>query len=81
MIIWTRETENGVWNKKPLKKEKFGDAVWKLSWSASGNILAVSSGDNKVSLWKENLDGEWICISEIEEGGPVKPQEAVPAKH
>jgi len=28
-------------------------------------MLAVSGGDNKVSLWKESLAGdEWICISE-----------------
>ncbi|OCK95698.1 uncharacterized protein K441DRAFT_555970, partial [Cenococcum geophilum 1.58] len=29
----------------------------RVSWSLSGNVLAVSSGDNKVTLWKEDLKG------------------------
>ena len=30
-------------------------------------MLAVSGGDNKVSLWKEDLRGEWSCVKWIEE--------------
>lgn len=41
----------------------FDDVVWHVSWSIMGNILAVSGGDNKVSLWKETPDGKWSCIS------------------
>ncbi len=37
--------------------------------SVAGNMLAVSGGDNKVSLWKESLDSdEWVCISDIVKG-------------
>jgi hypothetical protein len=28
-----------------------------------GNILAVSGGDNKVTLWKENAEGTWFEMS------------------
>ncbi len=35
-----------------------------MSWSVSGNMLAVSGGDNKSTLWKENLEGQWVCISD-----------------
>ena len=28
----------------------FEDVVWHVSWSVSGNILAVSGGDNKVGM-------------------------------
>ena len=28
--------------------KKFGDVVWHVSWSVTGNILVVSGGDNKV---------------------------------
>ena len=28
----------------------FEDVVWHVSWSVSGNILAVSGGDNKVGI-------------------------------
>ncbi|MCJ1461475.1 GTPase-activating protein S13 [Pseudocyphellaria aurata] len=45
----------------------FDAVVWRVSWSLSGNVLAVSGGDNKVSLWKENLRGEWDCVKTIEE--------------
>ncbi len=43
---------------------KFPDTVWSVSWSISGSVLAVSCGDGKISLWKENLKGGWECVSE-----------------
>lgn len=46
VLIFTNE--KGSWMKKPLKTDLFGDCVWRLSWSLSGNVLAVSCGDNKV---------------------------------
>jgi len=46
---------------------EFDNVVWRVSWSPSGNILAVSGGDNKVSLWKENLRGQWEKVKDIEE--------------
>jgi len=67
VLIWTKETPSSKWVKKSLRQEKFPDVVWRVSWSLSGNILAVSSGDNKVTLWKENLSGDWDCVSELEE--------------
>ena len=34
----------------------FEDVVWHVSWSVSGNILAVSGGDNKVGMiWTRDL--------------------------
>ncbi|KAF4630373.1 hypothetical protein G7Y89_g7767 [Cudoniella acicularis] len=63
--IWTSDPGNpGVWNSKVLQ---FEVVLWRVSWSLSGNVLAVSAGDNKVSLWKENLKGEWECVKSIEE--------------
>jgi protein transport protein SEC13 len=43
--------------------------VWRVSWSLTGNILAVSSADNKVTLWKESLQPEptWTCLSTLDE--------------
>jgi protein transport protein SEC13 len=35
-----------------------------VSWSVTGNVLAVSSGDHKVTLWKETLDKKWMCVQE-----------------
>jgi len=47
---------------------KFDTKVWRVSWSLMGNILAVSTGDNAVSLWKESVDGEWKNLKTVEEG-------------
>lgn len=41
--------------------------VWSVSWSLSGTILAVASGDNKVTLWQENLKGEWEKVQELDD--------------
>ncbi|GAA5946996.1 hypothetical protein JCM3765_002110 [Sporobolomyces pararoseus] len=50
---------------QPTADGKFGDVVWRVSWSVAGNVLAVSSGDGKVSLWKENLKGKFEEVSEL----------------
>ena len=49
----------------PAQPGKFPDVVWRVSWSLAGNILAVSCGDGKVTLWKENLKGGWDCVNEL----------------
>ncbi|KAK9373136.1 WD40-repeat-containing domain protein [Lipomyces chichibuensis] len=70
VIIWTQEQNNAPWKKQVLKRpggDKFPETVWRVSWSLSGNVLAVSSGDNKITLWKENLKGEWEECGAIEE--------------
>ena len=33
--------------------------VWRVSWSTTGSILAVSDANNQVTLWKESVDGLW----------------------
>lgn len=66
VLIWTQDG-NGTWQKQPLTEEKFADVCWRCSWSLSGNILAVSGGDNRVSLWKENLQGKWESAGEVDQ--------------
>jgi len=44
-------------------EKNFPEVIWRVSWSVAGNILAVSGGDNKVSLYKETVEGEWNCLS------------------
>jgi protein transport protein SEC13 len=59
------EEINKVWT--PTVLHTFDDPVWRVSWSITGNILAVSSGDSNVSLWKEGLDGSWTQVSQVED--------------
>ncbi|KAJ1941616.1 GTPase-activating protein S13, partial [Linderina pennispora] len=76
VYIWTQDAPSSKapgqaapveWQRQQLSSTPFPDVVWRVSWSLSGNVLAVSCGDNKVTLWKENLKGEWERISEIDE--------------
>ncbi|KAI6099059.1 WD40-repeat-containing domain protein [Pisolithus croceorrhizus] len=74
VLIWTKDSPTSPWVKTPLDPStsttpnstgKFPDVVWRVSWSLAGNILAVSCGDGKVTLWKENLKGIWECVSDL----------------
>ncbi|KAK7696505.1 GTPase-activating protein S13 [Cerrena zonata] len=79
VLIWTKDTPTSPWVKTALDPSanasttaapgttpgKFPDVVWRVSWSLAGNILAVSCGDGKVTLWKENLKGTWECVSDM----------------
>ena len=64
VFIWTLQ-KDGTFTNKLLNE--FPETVWRVSWSLSGNILAVSCGDNKVYLWKETASG-WENVSKMEEG-------------
>lgn len=61
VVIWNSD-DLSTWT--PTVLNTFDDVVWNVSWSMAGNILGVSGGDNKVSLWKESNDGVWKCISQ-----------------
>lgn len=61
VIIWSSDDLTN-WTSTIL--HTFDDVIWNVSWSLTGNILAVSGGDNKVSLWRENNEGQWTVISE-----------------
>lgn len=66
-IIWTQENKKGPWKKTLLQQDKFPDVLWRASWSLSGNILAISGGDNKITLWKEKLTGTWESAGEVQQ--------------
>jgi len=66
VCVWTKDGPSAPWVKTTLGEEgKFPDVVWRVSWSLAGNLLAVSCGDGKVTLWKENLQGAWECVSDM----------------
>jgi protein transport protein SEC13 len=65
VMIWKCEEEGGQWTSMVL--HTFEDPVWRVSWSVTGNILAVSSGESNVTLWKEGLNGSWSQVSQVED--------------
>jgi protein transport protein SEC13 len=61
VFIWTQSEPRGPWTFRALND--FGVPVWRVSWSTMGNILAVSDGNNTVTVWKESIDGAWNQLS------------------
>jgi protein transport protein SEC13 len=71
VIIWKQsaaaasstsaDNSNKPWSSMFMKN--FDAPVWRVSWSVTGNVLAVSTGDHKVSLWKQAADEAWVEIS------------------
>ncbi|GMR50415.1 hypothetical protein PMAYCL1PPCAC_20610, partial [Pristionchus mayeri] len=66
LLLWRcRGTGDGEWACKQL--EKADGALWHVSWSQCGTILALSGEDNKIAYWKENLQREWTRTAEEEQ--------------
>jgi len=65
--IWTSPNPNDPSSWALAKSLELDAVLWRVSWSLSGNILAVSGGDNKVTLWKEDLKGNWEIVREVTE--------------
>lgn len=65
VLIWTQNGTNEEWRATLL--HTFDAPVWKVSWSVStGHILAVSSGDSDVTLWRKGIaDGKWYQIDSV----------------
>ncbi|XP_022663904.1 protein SEC13 homolog [Varroa jacobsoni] len=76
VIIWTSNDGNKTWKGQVLNT--FDDVIWHVSWSLNGDMLAVSGGDNKITLWKCSPDHRWICISE-DGGRKIRGQTPHPA--
>ena len=63
VVIW-REKEKDVW--ESIRVIDFKTVVpWSVSWSVTGSILAISTDENKVHLYKESLEGNWEEVKQI----------------
>jgi len=65
VLIWSRPHSADTWTRTALTREPFKAPVWRLSWSLSGHVLAVSSGDNDVTLWRQGLDHSWAQTASL----------------
>ena len=78
VLSWTQTKAGGVWQLTLLNV--FDAPVWRVSWSVMGNILAVSSGDSMVMLWKAALDTmTWSQVATVDhaaESSTVPQQES-----
>lgn len=67
--------DGGKWSSCPLSEEPFPDALWRVTWSPAGNLLAVAGGDNRISMWRETAaDGSWECLSNVDQAALAQQQ-------
>lgn len=61
VYVFTRDTRSSA-NWECVKIDSQFTDVWSVSWSLTGDILAVAAAD-KVSLWKVGPDGKYQCLT------------------
>lgn len=69
VYIHSQTSAGGTWNSQRLND--FAVPVWTVSWSLTGNILAVAAGTSNVTLWKESLGGSWEQVSKVKDSPVV----------
>lgn len=65
VAIWQQTVagDDSTW--APTLLPAFQAPVWRVSWSSTGHLLAVTCGDNSVTLWKQALSGQWQQVSAV----------------
>lgn len=72
VLVWKSHSGSaGSWTKTTLTKEPFSDTLWRVTFAPGGNILAVAGGDNHITLWREAADGEWQCLSNMDQSSLI----------
>jgi len=74
VLVWTQAADSDAWSCVELPRPQAdagaaagadpvpADPVWRVSWSITGNILAVAAGESSVTLYKEELDTQRAVV-------------------
>eukprot|EP00397_Hematodinium_sp_SG-2012_P045239 GEMP01050740.1.p1 GENE.GEMP01050740.1~~GEMP01050740.1.p1 ORF type:complete len:312 (+),score=52.65 GEMP01050740.1:144-1079(+) len=65
VLIWAQDPSSSIW--KPEKTIRLQDKIWRVSFSTTGGMLMVSSGDNTSTLFKKSLSGEWEIVTKLDD--------------
>lgn len=79
VLVWKSGDAAAPWSKRPLAKDAFPDTLWRVAFSPAGNLLAVAGGDNRVTLWREGLDGEWEGVADVDQAALALAPAPAPA--
>ena len=75
VIVWVQEIEGQPWRQRC--KIQAADKVEGLSWSVTGSILAISSGDSETILYKESINGKYEEVGKVNEPGFIELQSSL----
>ncbi len=66
VALWTQGVpgDDATWRVEAVLPA-FSSPAWRVSWSVTGHLLAVSCADNTFSLWRQALAGEWQHVSGV----------------
>lgn len=39
--------------------------IWRVTWNATGTVLAASAEDGTISLWRKDFSGKWTNVQNI----------------
>lgn len=48
-----------------LLKSPTDSNIWRVEWNVTGTLLATTSEDGKIILWKKDYKGEWTHVQEV----------------
>jgi hypothetical protein len=79
VALWTQGVpgDDATWRAEVLPP--FSAPVWRVSWSVTGHLLAVSCADNSVSLWRQSASASAAAAAAAAAGGGVCTWEQVSA--
>lgn len=63
VVIWrTDNLDEKTWRENLIRQSD--EPVYNVSWSPNGAVLAVASADNKISLYQERIQDNWVEITD-----------------
>lgn len=57
--FWTLDEKNRKWSSKNIT---VGTPAWKLNWSETGGLLAVTCGEDQSKVYKQDHNGDWVEV-------------------
>ena len=62
-----RKDENTIEYQSPpaIIQTANNSPVWRVCWNATGTVLATSSEDGTLALWRRNFSGNWVNIQTL----------------
>lgn len=69
-VFTLKRDPTGIGSLQDVKEIKVSAPVWRIAWNATGTILATSSENGNIDLWRKDFEGEWVIVQSTPSDGP-----------